>query len=155
GATAVYAVSGEVSPPSPASILTNPTNTTVVEATTATFIAVAGGGPSPTFQWLRAGGPVAGATNSVYSFTAALADHNATYRLIASNMVNSISHVVTSSPATLTVIADTNRPVLLGAQSQGLTQVVARFSEKVKASTATNIANYSVLGTNGLRTISG
>ncbi len=154
GATAVYAVSGEIAPPTPAFILVNPTNTTVVEATTATFGAAGGGVPAPTLQWLRNGAPVSGATNSVYSFTAALADHNSTYRLVASNLVNSISSVVTSSPATLTVLADTNRPVLLGAQSQGLTQVVVSFSEKVKASTATNSANYSVTGTNGLRAIS-
>jgi hypothetical protein len=154
GATAVYAVSGEVALPTPAVILGNPTNATVMEATTATFSAAAGGVPSPTLRWLRNGALVSGATNSTYSFAAALSDHNATYRLVASNMVNSISHVVTSSPATLTVMADTNSPVLLGAQSQGLSQVVARYSEKVKASTATNLANYSVTGTNGLRTIS-
>jgi len=155
GATAVYAVSGEIAPPTPAFILTNPTNATVIEATTATFSAIAGGVPAPTVQWLRNGTPVSGATNPVYTFNAALADQNAIYRLVASNLVNSISHVVTSSPATLTVIADTNRPVLLGAQAQGLTQVVAGFSERVKPGTATNLGNYSVTGTNGLRAISG
>jgi hypothetical protein len=146
GATAVYGVSGEVAPPTPASILVNPTNTTVVESTSASFSAAAGGTPAPTLQWLRNNAPVAGATNSTYTFLAALADHNATYRLVASNFVNSISSVVTSTPATLTVTADTTRPVLLGAQSLGLTQVVARFSERVKPSTATNAANYSLSG---------
>lgn len=155
GSTAVYAVSGEVAAPTAAHILANPTNTTVVEATTATFVAVAGGVPLPTCQWLRNGVPVPDATNSTYAFTATMADQNASYRLLASNLVNSISYVATSSPATLTVLADTNRPVLLGAQSQGLTQVLASFSELVKASTATNVANYSVTGTNGVRAISG
>jgi len=144
--TAVYAVSGEIAPQSPAVILVNPTNIVVVESTTATFFGVAGGVPGPTLQWLRNGAVVAGATNSTYSFPAALADHNATYRLVASNVANSISYVVTSAPATLTVSADTNRPVLLGAQSLGLTQVLARFSERVKPNSATNVANYSLSG---------
>ncbi|MFO1513155.1 MAG: hypothetical protein U1F83_09625, partial [Verrucomicrobiota bacterium] len=65
GATAVYAVSGEVALPTPAVILGHPTNSTVVEATAATFSAAAGGVPSPTLQWLRNGAPVSGATNSV------------------------------------------------------------------------------------------
>lgn len=155
GATAVYAVSGEVAAATPAFIVAHPANTNVVEATLATFTASAGGVPSPVVRWLRNGVPVAGATNSDYSFTAQLTDHNATYRMVASNLVGAISHVVTSSPATLTVVADTTRPVLLGAQSQGLTQVIARFSERVRPNTATNPANYSVLGTNGVRAISG
>jgi hypothetical protein len=114
GATAVYGVSGEVAPPTPASILVYPTNTTVVETTSATFTAAAGGTPVPKLQWLRNSAPVAGATNSTYTFIAALADHNATYRLVASNFVNSISYVVTSTPAMLTVTADTNAPGFIG-----------------------------------------
>ncbi|MGC3960734.1 MAG: lamin tail domain-containing protein [Verrucomicrobiota bacterium] len=145
-ATAIYAVSAEIAPQTAAVILLNPTNTTAFEATTTTLVAAAGGVPSPTLQWLRNGVPVSGATNVTYSFTAALADHNAAYRLVASNVANSISYVVTSSPATLTVVADTNRPVLLGAQSLGLNQVLARFSERVKPNTATNLVNYSLSG---------
>lgn len=153
GSTGVYAISGEVAPPTPAVILTHPTNTTAIEATTASFTSIAGGVPSPALRWLRNGVPISGATNTTYTFSPALADHNATYRLVASNVVNSVSQVVTSNPATLTVIADTNRPVLLGAQSAGLTQVAASFSERVKPLTATNVANYSVIGTNGARAI--
>ncbi len=154
GSTGIYAVSGEAAAPSPATILSSPTNTTAWEATQASFTAVAGGSPYPVLRWLRNGAPIAGATNSTHTFTAALADHNTTYRLVASNMVNSVSQVVTSSPATLTVLSDTTRPVLLGAVSQGLTQVIAKFSERISPVTATNIANYSVAGTNGSRAIS-
>jgi len=78
-----------------------------------------------------------------------LTDNGATFRLVASNMVNSVSYSVTSSVATLTVVADTNRPVLLGANSAGLTQVLVTFSERIKFGTATNRANYSISGTNG------
>lgn len=154
GATGIYAVSGETAVQSPATILSGPTNTTVLEAMEATFTAVAAGNPFPALRWLRNGVPVSGATNSSHTFLAALADHNAAFRLVASNQVNSISHVVTSSPATLTVIADTIRPVLLGAQSLGLTQVVASFSERITPASAGNTAHYAVAGTNGARAIS-
>lgn len=149
GATGIYAVSGEVAPPTPATIVSSPTNATAVEATEVTFSAGAAGIPYPALNWLRNGVPISGATNSSYTFIAALADHNAAFRLVASNVVNNVSYVVTSSPATLTVIADTNRPALLGARSLGLTQVIANFSERIKPATVTNLANFSVTGTNG------
>jgi hypothetical protein len=154
GSTGIYAVSGEVATQSPAAILSGPTNAIALEATPASFSAVPEGNPFPRLQWLRNGTPVSGATNSTYTFNAALTDHNAAFRLVASNMVNSVSQVVTSSAATLTVIADTNRPVLLGAQAQGLTQVIVFFSERITPATAGNVGNYSVVGTNGSRTIS-
>ena len=149
GATGIYAISGEVSPPTPATIVSSPTNTTAVEATEVTFTAAAAGIPSPVLRWLRNGVPVSVATNATHAFFATLADHNATYRLVASNQVNAISYVVTSSPATLSVTADAVRPVMLGAQSQGLTQVAAKFSERIKPASVTNLANFSVTGTNG------
>lgn len=154
GATGIYAVSGEVAAPTPATVLVNPTNTTVIEATTATFTAVATGVPTPTLRWLRNGATIPGATNASYSFLATLADHNVTYRLVASNVVSGISSVATSAPAVLTVVADTNRPVLLGAQSLGLNQVLARFSKRVKLNTATNPANYALYALTGGLTIS-
>ena len=153
GATAIYAVSGEVAPPTPAAILVNPTNATVAEATSANFSAAASGLPAPTLQWLRNGVAISGANNSTYNFTATLADNTAVFRLVASNVVSSISYVVTSSPAILTVVADTNKPVLLGANSLGLTQVLARLSERIKFSTATNAANFAITGTNGARAV--
>ncbi|HEU0038011.1 MAG TPA: lamin tail domain-containing protein, partial [Verrucomicrobiae bacterium] len=154
GATGIYAVSGEVAPESPASILSGPSNAAVIELASASFSAVASGNPFPAFQWLKNGAAIPGGTNLGYIATAVLADNQATFRLVASNVVNSISHVVTSSPATLTVIADTNRPVLLGAQSQGLTQVLASFSERIKPATVTNVSNYSVVGPGGSMLIS-
>jgi hypothetical protein len=154
GATAVYAVSGEIAPEAPATVLVNPTNTTVWESTAASFYAVAGGVPAPRLQWLRNGAPISGATNSSHTFIAALADHNATYRLVASNFATSVSSVVTSAPATLTVIADTIRPVLLSAQSQGLLQVLVNYSERVTPTSATNLANYALTGPGGAVVIS-
>lgn len=148
--TGIYAVSGEVAVQVPAAIVSNPTNATVNELGSATFSSVAGGNPFPTLQWYRGGAPIPGATGLSYSIaTATLGDNGATFRLVASNMVNSISYVVTSSVATLTVVADTTPPVLLGANSAGLSQVMVNFSERLKISTATNLANYALSGTNG------
>jgi hypothetical protein len=148
--TGVYAVSGEVAALIPATIISNPTNSTVNELSSVTFSVESGGNPFPTLQWYRNGTAISAATGMSYSIGATvMSDNGATFRLVASNMVNSISYVVTSSVATLTVIADTNSPVLLGANSGGLTQVIAGFSERIKNSTATNRANYSIVGTNG------
>jgi hypothetical protein len=148
--TGIYAVSGEVAALIPATIVSNPTNTSVNELNSVTFNAVAGGNPFPILQWYRSGAAIPAATGFSYTIGAtALTDNGATFRLVASNMVNSVSYVVTSSVATLTVLADTNPPVLLGANSGGLSQVIAGFSERIKISTATNRANYSIIGTNG------
>ena len=153
--TGIYAVSGEVAPAAPAAIIASPTSATVNELAQVGFSAMAGGNPYPALQWYKNAAPIPGATNQGYAIaSAALADNGAAFWLVASNLVNGISSVVTSSPATLTVVADTNAPVLLGAQSLGLTQVLAGFSERIKPSTAIQTANYSVTGTNGAVVVS-
>ena len=152
--TGIYAVSGEVAVQSPAAIASNPTNATVNELNPATFAAVATGNPFPALQWYRNGAVIPGATTSTYGLaSAALSDNGATFRLVATNLANEVGYSVTSSVATLTVLADTNPPVLLGGHSVGLTQVALNFSERIKNSTATNLANYVVSGTNGNRLI--
>src|ERR1051325_5764437 len=148
--TGIYAVSGEGAGQRPATIASNPTNTSVVELNSVTFRAGANGNPFPSLQWYRNGAPISGATNSSYGIvSAALSDNGATFSMVASNLANGTSYTVTSSVATLTVIADTNPPILLGAHSVGLAQVLASFSEKIKNSTAINLANYSLVGSNG------
>ena len=153
--TGIYAVSGEIAPPTPASITSNPTSTNVTELAAASFRASVAGIPYPTLQWFRNNSPVTGATNTVYGIPAvALSDNNSVYYIVASNFVNGVSCLATSTPATLTVIADTNPPVLLGAQSLGLTQVLVACSERIAPSTATVTGNYSLAGTNGPLVIS-
>ncbi len=153
--TGIYAVSGEIASQSGATIASNPTNTTVNELNPATFSAVANGNPFPALQWYRNGSAISGATTSSYNIpSAAISDNGATFRLVATNLANNVPYAVTSSVATLTVIADTTPPVLLGAHSVGLTQVLVSFSERLLASTATNLANYSIVGTNGVLAIS-
>jgi hypothetical protein len=155
GATAIYAVSGEVAPQTPAAITTQPANSTVPELAATNFTAVVGGNPYPALQWYKNGIPVSGATNAAYTIAAAaFADNNAAFRLVATNLANGNGYSVTSSVAILTVIADTNPPVLLNAQSLGLSHVQAGFSERIQPATASNPANFFITGTNGSLAIS-
>lgn len=134
----------------PAAINQQPVSLTVNERAPASFTAGATGNPTPTLQWYRNNSAIPGATNATYTLTAAaLTDHNASFKLVAANVVSSTNATATSSNATLTVIADTNRPVLLGAQSLGLSQVQVTLSERITLATATNLANYAIAGTNG------
>ncbi len=155
GSTGIYAVSGETALPSPAIITSNPTNATVSELSAVSFTAGVAGNPFPSLQWYKNNNPIPGATNVTYPIAAAaLTDNMASFRLVATNLAGATGHSVTSSPAILTVIADTNPPVLTGAQSLGLSQVQVSFSERIKLSTATNLANYSITGTSGSPAIS-
>ncbi len=149
--TAIYAVSGLLAPPTPASFPPNqPSNITVLELDPAVFSVVALGNPYPSLQWFFNGAPVPSATNATYTIAAApLSDNAAQLWVVGSNMLNNVNYSVTSSVAVLTVIADTNPPVLLGAQSLGLSQVEVSLSKRITAATATNTANYAITGPNG------
>jgi hypothetical protein len=152
--TGIYAISGLLAIQTAPVFTSQPTNAVVSELSPAAFRATVTGSPTPSLQWHRNGVPVSGATNATYSIaSAALADNGAQFRLVASNYFTG-PLTATSSVAILTVIADTNPPVLLAAQSLGLTQVQLSFSERIKPSTATNAANFSISGTNGSVAIS-
>lgn len=70
---------------------------------TANFAAFATGTPTPTYQWLRNGTPIAGATGATYTTPVlTLDDNGAVYSVVASNSEGS----VTSRGATLTVTND-------------------------------------------------
>jgi Lamin Tail Domain/CotH kinase protein len=149
-ATAIYAVSGQSVGLFPTLILTQPSDTTVGELTPASFTAVVTGNPLPTIQWYKNNVTISGATNSTYTIPAtALSDNTAQFKFIAANTISNINYAVTSSIVTLTVVADTNPPVLFGAQSFGLGQVQVQFSERISLVTATNPANYSLTGPGG------
>ena len=155
GATAVYAVSGEVSPPTVAQILSDPSSTNVFEGDASAFRAVVGGSPTPGVQWLRNGSPIPGATGASYVIPAApLAWGGSNFRLVATNLVGGVGTSVTSSPAILSVTADQTAPTLVRAYTAGLTEVRVVFSEAISLASATNSANYSLRGALGLVPIS-
>ncbi|HWD91524.1 MAG TPA: lamin tail domain-containing protein [Verrucomicrobiae bacterium] len=156
GSTGIYAVSGVPSTQSPVTILQQPADVTVAELAPATFSAIMSGSPAPTFQWYRNGAAISGATNPVYTISAAATnDNSALFKFIAANTVSNINFSVTSRVATLTVVADTIPPVVLGAQSLGTNQVQVQFSERISPGTAANVANYALVGPSGTVAISG
>ncbi len=134
----------------PVTITNQPQSQTVMELSAANFSVTALGNPAPEFQWFSGTNAITGATNATYSlYPATYNDNQAQFHVIVQNVVSNVTYAVTSSVATLTVIADTNPPVLLGARSLGLSEVEVNFSKLMAAVTATNPAHYSLASTNG------
>jgi glucose/arabinose dehydrogenase len=82
-------------------VAVQPVNKTVSAGQSVTFTIVASGNPSPSYQWLRNGVTISGATSASYSIAnTTLTDNTATFKVIVQNSVGS----VTSSEATLIVL---------------------------------------------------
>ncbi len=112
-------------PQSPAFTL-QPTNTTVLDGRLARFFANASGYPSPALQWFKDGQILTNAINATLFISPAFLSHAGTYVVRASNAWG----IATSTNAMLTVIPDTNGPILLTAvANKNLTNIVASFSE--------------------------
>lgn len=94
--------------PAPTSpvILVGPASQTVGPGATVTFSVLAGGSPSPTFQWLRNGVVLPGATAASYTLFNVGSAQAGTYAVIVANLGGS----VTSVGAVLTV---TDKPVIV------------------------------------------
>src|SRR5205085_5356533 len=99
--------------------------------------------------------PIAGATATNYTIpSASLGDNGAVFKVTASNTVDGVPYIATSSDALLTVNADTTPPTLLDVRAIGLQQVKVILSERVLAADASQISNYSINGGPGPITIS-
>jgi hypothetical protein len=134
----------------PVAITNQPQSLTVRELFPASFSVGVSGNPQPTLQWYKNGALIPGATDTAYTVAMTpWSDHGALLQVVAANVVSNVTLSVTSSPATLTVLADTTPPVLLRAQSLGLDKVRARFSEWLAPAAATNPGNYSLTGPEG------
>ncbi len=94
--------------PVPVSIATQPTNTTVIEGGVLSLSVVAAGTPPYTYQWMREGASLPGATNAVYSKSAAMADAGG-YTVVVGGAVGG---AVTSDVAVVTVVADAFPPAI-------------------------------------------
>lgn len=86
------------------SISVQPQPRTVAVGQSASFSVTASGTQPLSYRWQRGNADIAAATSSSYAFTAAAADNGATFRVIVSNSLGS----VTSNNATLMVTS--NRP---------------------------------------------
>ncbi len=81
-------------------IIAQPTNFTVNAGQAGTFTVSATGVPDPTYQWLKNGATITGATSATLTILNAQNGDNAAYSVIVSN----VAGTMTSSNATLTVI---------------------------------------------------
>jgi len=79
--------------------VSQPVSQTVNAGATVTFTATTGGTPAPTFQWLKNGVSISGATSSTLTLTNVASTDAGTYAVVATNSTGS----ATSSNAVLTV----------------------------------------------------
>lgn len=100
--------------------------------------------PPVTYQWLKNGTPLAGATQAYYFFRPSQADSGSQWSV----QVTSGGNTQTSTAVNLVVASDNDKPTVVsaGLVPQNPTKVQIVFSEEVKASTATTVANYDVTG---------
>jgi len=121
------------------------TNTTSLESGTATFSLLTTNPAPVRYQWRLSGTNLPGANSPVLVLSNLnLSWTGESFVCVVSNMAGS----VTSTPAILTVLADTNLPTILNVVSLGITNVQVTYSKVVEAASATNAANY--VFTNGL-----
>jgi len=128
----------------PPSVATQPQDANVNEGEPVVFSATIDGSTPMTFQWFQDDAEIEGATGPSYSIdSATLALNGATFKCTATNPYGTI----TTTSATLTVVADTVAPELVDAWGNGaFNRVTVKFSEPVDAVTAQATANYSIAG---------
>lgn len=129
----------------PAIITSQPQNQTVAEGSPVTFNATVVAGVS--FQWQQNGTNIPGATDVSLTIPSVPFSYNgSTFRILATG-TNGVSMI--GSNATLTVIADTNRPSLISAFANQDNSFTLAFSEFMSPTTAANLANYLVTNAAG------
>jgi alpha-L-arabinofuranosidase len=133
----------------PVYIITQPQGQTVVQARTASFATSVGGTPPFSLQWYRNNSPMSGQTNQTLSFTASLADDNASYQLWATNSYTNTVFVASSSNAVLHVTPDTTPPTLVAALSIATNKLQVVFSEPLNPASVVNLSNYLINGPGG------
>ncbi len=131
---------------------TPPQSQTVGEGTPVTFSVIPNGSPMTSapfagysYQWALNGTPIPGATSQACTLARTpLSDNGGQFACTVSGAAGS---AVTSASATLTVMADTTAPELVGVRASGdLAHVRLSFSKPMLASTAQDPANYSIQG---------
>ena len=138
----------------PVAFLTQPGSQSASESATVTFTTTFSGTSPVGIQWRRNGVNISGATNSSYTFTAALADHNVAYSVVLTNAHLGTPFSVTSSNAILSVTADNTPPVLVRAASLFPGEVKVTFSEGVADISGTNASNYVITRVGGSLAVS-
>ena len=121
------------------------TNATAIENSSVTFSLLATNQAAVSYQWRLSGTNLSGANSPVLVLSNLnLSWNGQSYVCVITNVAGS----VTSTPAMLTVLADTNPPTVVNVVNLGLTNVQITYSKVVEAASSTNVANYFF--TNGL-----
>ena len=106
-------------------ILTNPVSITVTSGVTATFTVAATGVPDPSYQWLKDGANLLGATSATLAITNAQDADAGAYSVIVSNSAGS----VTSDSGTLTIVDLPPVADFSGTPTNGPTPLVVTFTD--------------------------
>ena len=142
----VFGLSASVVNPAATStlVITNqPKDITSSEGAPVSFSVGVSGFPITSVQWFFNSVAIPGTNANRLTYTINSVDltNAGTYTVVVSNSTGA----VLSSPAVLTILADTNGPVILAADgTDSPTNVVVTFNERLLASTATNTANYRI-----------
>ena len=128
----------------PPQIVRDPPNITVTEREPATFsVQLVNQGPI-SYQWMRNGAIIPGATNATFTIPATrISDHNTRYSVVLTNEFGA----VTSREGLLFVNRDLALPTVISAQNTGDRDLVAvTFSEALDPQSATVGGNYQLSG---------
>jgi uncharacterized repeat protein (TIGR01451 family) len=126
----------------PAFFACEPRSRTVVRGRPTTINAYIDGTPPFSYQWLKDGAPIPGATDWQYKIAAVAAADAGDYRL----QVTAGGPPIVSAAATLTVAPDVTGPVLVSAGSLDGCTIGVCFDEPLDSVSATAPGNYSVTG---------
>jgi len=131
----------ETTAPSAPSISTQPAAISVVSGGNASFsVSVNGTGPF-SYQWLKNGNPIPGATNSAFTTPVTIGDSGAPYSVIISNSLGN----VTSNAATLTVTPSGLTDLVISEVSTCYYFYIDCWFEIYNPTSQTkNLSNYSV-----------
>lgn len=149
---AIWAMSLSAITPSALSITSQPQSQTIPVGSPVTFTVGISGGPAR-YQWQKNNANIGNATNASYTIASVAVGDAGSYRVIATNSVNSVT---SSPPAVLTVGSDFNPPKLLSAIVQEVTSgtgtnttlaytnINITVDEQLALDTATNRNNYKI-----------
>jgi len=157
------------------SITTQPQSATVNAGSGASFSVVASGSPAPTYQWLKGGATIAGATGSTYSIASVQTSDAGSYSVAVSNGAGSVTSAVatltvqtapvittppqnatvtTGSGVTFTVVASGTAPLSYQWQKGGTNLAGATTaSYSIASAQTTDSGNYAVVVTNSVGSV--
>ena len=138
----------------PVSITVQPQSVTIQEFGSASFTTGAGGQPPIGFQWYKNLSPIIGQVGTTLNLNNVPAsDNGAQYFAVASNNIGGNSYYATSQVAVLTVLADTNAPLIAQVRANSATVIEVVFNEPVVAGDLAVAGNFSLSGPVGAPTI--